>query len=51
MTIKWDSPEYDGGFEITSYKLYIDNSVQAQLNPSLNYYQLTGLTLGTSLKL
>jgi len=38
MTVKWLRPEYDGGFEVTSYKLYVDNSVEVELNPSLNYH-------------
>jgi len=27
MTVRWQSPEYDGGFQIIAYKLYVDNSV------------------------
>lgn len=51
MTVKWSSPIYDGGFPITSYKLYVDNSEEVELDPSVNVYQLTSLTLGQSLKL
>ena len=46
MTVKWDAPLYDGGFPITSYKLYVDNSEEVELDPSLNWYQLSALTLG-----
>jgi hypothetical protein len=51
MTVKWLSPKYDGGFPIRSYKLYVDNSLQVELDPSVNVYQLTSLTLGQKLKL
>ena len=44
MTIMWEKPGYDGGFRVTSYKLYVDGSFIV-LNPSFNYHQLTGLTL------
>lgn len=50
MTVKWAAPSYDGGFTITSVKVYVDNSELVELNQSLNYYQMTGLTLGTSYK-
>ena len=30
--------------------MYVDNSVEVQLDPSLNGYQLTNLTLGSTLK-
>lgn len=51
MTVKWETPSVNGGFPVESYNLYVDNSVEVQLDPSLNTYQLTGLSLGTTLKL
>ena len=36
MTVAWDAPEYDGGFAVTSQKLYVDNMVLVELNPTLN---------------
>ena len=51
MTVTWDAPAYDGGFVVTSQKLYVDNTVEVELNPTLNWYQMTGLTLGAAYKL
>ena len=50
MTVKWQAPNYNGGFSITSVKVYVDNVELVELNQSLNYYQMTGLTLGNSYK-
>ena len=51
MTVKWDSPEYAGGFSIRGYRLYVDDSVEVELDPSVNVFQLDSLTLGMKLKL
>jgi hypothetical protein len=51
MTVKWQEPDYDGGFPSLYYRLYVDNTVEVELDPSINFYQLTGLTLGSTLKL
>jgi hypothetical protein len=50
LTVRWNAPEYNGGFPVTSYTLYHDNTV-VSLNPTLNYYQISGLTLGNKIKL
>ena len=50
MTVKWTAPMYNGGFPITALKVYVDNNELTELNQSLNYLQMTGLTLGTSYK-
>lgn len=50
MTIKWQSTSYNGGFPITSVKLYVDNQELIELNQSVNFFQMTGLTLGNSYK-
>ena len=51
MTVTWEAPAYDGGFPVTKHILYVDNTPLVELNPSLNWYQLTGLDLGTPYKL
>ena len=32
MTVKWAAPAYNGGFPITSMKVYVDNSELVELN-------------------
>ena len=32
MTVKWTSSLYDGGFPITSVKVYVDNAELVELN-------------------
>lgn len=51
MTVKWQEPDYDGGFPSLFFRLYVDNIVEVELDPSINSFQLTDLTLGQSLKL
>jgi len=51
MTVKWDCPKDDGGFSIRGYRLYVDDSVEVELDPSANVFQLNSLILGMSLKL
>jgi hypothetical protein len=51
MTVHWTQPSTDGGFPVTSYKLYVDNTLEVELGPSMNFYQLSSLVLGTTLKL
>jgi len=51
LTVDWQSPIFDGGFSVTSYKLYVDNVEEVELDPSINWYQLSGLELGTTYKL
>ena len=49
--ISWEVLKSDGGFPVTEYKLYVDNNLLVQLDPSLNYYKLSGLVLGSTYKL
>jgi hypothetical protein len=51
VTVGWSVPTNDGGFSIESYRLYRDNELEVELNPSLNYYQIGSLDLGANLKL
>lgn len=51
LLISWSRPKSDGGFAITSYRLYVDNALLVELNPSLNFYQLGSLVKGTTYKL
>jgi hypothetical protein len=51
MTVGWQSPLFNGGFSIRSFKLWVDNALLIEQDPTLNFYQLTGLTLGQTLKL
>ena len=34
MTVKWQKPDYDGGFPPLFYRLYVDNSMEVQLDIS-----------------
>ena len=50
MTIAWEDPAYSGGFSVLTFKVYVDNNFWADLDPSKNTLQLTGLLLGTQYK-
>ena len=50
MTIAWDDPAYSGGFSVLAFKVYVDNNLWEELDPSKNTLQLTGLDLGTQYK-
>lgn len=40
LEISWSRPASDGGLSVTSYNLYVNNALEASLNPSLNFYVL-----------
>ena len=50
MTIGWQDPVDSGGFSALSFRVYVDNALWAELDPSKNTLQLTGLVLGTQYK-
>ena len=51
LMISWQVPSSNGGFPVIEYKLYVENNLLVQLDPSLNYYKLSGLIFGTAYKL
>lgn len=37
MTVQWIAPSSNGGFAVTSYKVYINNSPTYSVSPAYNY--------------
>ena len=50
MTIAWNDTQFNGGFEVLSYKLYKDNVLYQEVDSTYDRITVSGLVLGVSYK-
>lgn len=51
MTIGWDDPPSSGGFAVLAFRIFVDNNLLIEVDPSQNTHLITGLNPGTQYKI